>query len=60
MCLNEPTQAADSKKLNISVSSQYFQLIKGPGGNMAIIPPTEIYSSIERNMATNNTKTDPK
>jgi TRAP-type C4-dicarboxylate transport system substrate-binding protein len=36
--------------LNIRVSPRYLQAIKGLGGNPVVIPPTEVYAALERNV----------
>ncbi|OGP73911.1 MAG: hypothetical protein A2V86_03565 [Deltaproteobacteria bacterium RBG_16_49_23] len=43
-------KSADLKGLNIRVSPLYLQAIKGLGGNPVVIPPTEVYSALERNV----------
>ena len=48
--LNKPIKTADLKGFNIRVSPMYLQLIKGLGGNPVVIPPTEIYTALERNV----------
>jgi TRAP-type transport system periplasmic protein len=48
--LKKPIQSADLKGLNIRVSPMYLQLIKGLGGNPVVIPPTEVYVALERNV----------
>lgn len=48
--LKKPIQKADLKGLNIRVSPMYLQLIKGLGGNPVVIPPTEVYVALERNV----------
>ncbi len=48
--LTKPIKSADLKGLNIRVSPMYLQLIKGLGGNPIVIPPTEVYSALERNV----------
>ncbi len=48
--LTKPIQSADLKGLNIRVSPMYLQLIKALGGNPIVIPPTEVYSALERNV----------
>ena len=48
--LEKPIKAADLKGLNIRVSPMYLQVIKGLGGNPVAIPPTEVYSALERNV----------
>ncbi len=48
--LTKPIMTADLKGLNIRVSPMYLQLIKALGGNPIVIPPTEVYSALERNV----------
>ena len=48
--LKKPIQSADLKGLNIRVSPMYLQIIKGLGGNPVVIPPTEVYPALERNV----------
>ena len=48
--LNKPIKAADLRGLNIRVSPMYLQVIKGLGGNPVVIPPTEVYAALERNV----------
>jgi TRAP-type C4-dicarboxylate transport system substrate-binding protein len=48
--LEKPIKTADLKGLNIRVSPMYLQVIKGLGGNPVVIPPTEVYSALERNV----------
>jgi TRAP-type transport system periplasmic protein len=48
--LEKPIKTADLKGLNIRVSPMYLQVIKGLGGNPVAIPPTEVYSALERNV----------
>jgi TRAP-type C4-dicarboxylate transport system substrate-binding protein len=48
--LKKPIKSADLKGLNIRVSPMYLQVIKGLGGNPVVIPPTEIYVALERNV----------
>jgi TRAP-type C4-dicarboxylate transport system substrate-binding protein len=43
-------KSADLKGLNIRVSPLYLQAIKGLGGNPVVIPPTEVYAALERNV----------
>jgi TRAP-type C4-dicarboxylate transport system substrate-binding protein len=43
-------KTADLKGLNIRVSPLYLQAIKGLGGNPVVIPPTETYAALERNV----------
>jgi TRAP-type transport system periplasmic protein len=48
--LKRPIQKADLKGLNIRVSPMYLQVIKGLEGNPVVIPPTEVYVALERNV----------
>jgi TRAP-type C4-dicarboxylate transport system substrate-binding protein len=48
--LKKPIKSADLKGLNIRVSPMYLQVIKGLGGNPVVIPPTEVYVALERNV----------
>jgi TRAP-type C4-dicarboxylate transport system substrate-binding protein len=48
--LEKPIKTADLKGFNIRVSPMYLQVIKGLGGNPIVIPPTEVYSALERNV----------
>jgi len=48
--LKKPIRSADLKGLNIRVSPMYLQVIKGLGGNPVVIPPTEVYVALERNV----------
>lgn len=48
--LNKPISSADLKGLNIRVSPLYLAAIKGLGGNPVVIPPTEVYAALERNV----------
>jgi TRAP-type C4-dicarboxylate transport system substrate-binding protein len=48
--LKKPIKNADLKGLNIRVSPMYLQAIKGLGGNPVVIPPTEVYIALERNV----------
>ena len=48
--LKKPIQSTDLKGLNIRVSPMYLQIIKGLGGNPVVIPPTEVYVALERNV----------
>jgi TRAP-type C4-dicarboxylate transport system substrate-binding protein len=48
--LNKPIKTADLKGFNIRVSPMYLQLVKGLGGNPVVIPPTEVYTALERNV----------
>ncbi|OGQ12508.1 MAG: hypothetical protein A2026_21355, partial [Deltaproteobacteria bacterium RBG_19FT_COMBO_46_12] len=43
-------KSADLTGLNIRVSPLYLQAIKGLGGNPVVIPPTEVYVALERNV----------
>ena len=43
-------KSADLKGFNIRVSPLYLQAIKGLGGNPVVIPPTEVYVALERNV----------
>jgi TRAP-type C4-dicarboxylate transport system substrate-binding protein len=43
-------KSADLRGLNIRVSPLYLQAIKGLGGNPVVIPPTEVYVALERNV----------
>lgn len=43
-------KSADLKGLNIRVSPLYLQAINGLGGNPVVIPPTEVYAALERNV----------
>jgi len=43
-------KSADLTGLNIRVSPLYLQAIKGLGGNPVVIPPTEVYAALERNV----------
>jgi TRAP-type C4-dicarboxylate transport system substrate-binding protein len=46
--LTKPIKSADLKGFNIRVSPMYLQLVKGLGGNPVVIPPTEVYTALER------------
>ena len=48
--LNKPISTADLRGFNIRVSPMYLQLVKGLGGNPVVIPPTEVYTALERNV----------
>jgi TRAP-type C4-dicarboxylate transport system substrate-binding protein len=48
--LEKPIKTADLKGFNIRVSPMYLQVIKGLAGNPIVIPPTEVYSALERNV----------
>jgi TRAP-type transport system periplasmic protein len=48
--LKKPIKSADLNGLNIRVSPMYLQAIKGLGGNPVVIPPTEVYIALERNV----------
>ncbi|MCJ7705312.1 MAG: TRAP transporter substrate-binding protein DctP [Desulfobacterales bacterium] len=48
--LKKPIKTADLKGLNIRVSPMYLQMIKELGGNPVVIPPTEVYIALERNV----------
>lgn len=48
--LKKPIKTADLKGLNIRVSPMYLQMIKALGGNPIVIPPTEVYVALERNV----------
>jgi TRAP-type transport system periplasmic protein len=48
--LKKPIKTADLKGLNIRVSPMYLQMVKGLGGNPVVIPPTEVYAALERNV----------
>ncbi len=48
--LKKPIKTADLKGLNIRVSPMYLQAIKGMNGNPSVIPPTEVYIALERNV----------
>jgi TRAP-type C4-dicarboxylate transport system substrate-binding protein len=48
--LKKPIKTADLKGLNIRVSPMYLQMVKALGGNPAVIPPTEVYIALERNV----------
>jgi TRAP-type C4-dicarboxylate transport system substrate-binding protein len=46
--LKKPIETANLKGLNIRVSPMYLQGIKALGGNPVVIPPTEVYTALER------------
>jgi len=46
--LIKPIEGADLKGLNIRVSPMYLQVIKALGGNPVVIPPTEVYTGLQR------------
>jgi len=46
--LTKPIKTADLKGFNIRVSPMYLQLVKGLGGNPVVIPPTDVYTALER------------
>jgi TRAP-type C4-dicarboxylate transport system substrate-binding protein len=46
--LKKPIESADLKGLNIRVSPMYLQGIKALGGNPVVIPPTEVFTALER------------
>jgi TRAP-type C4-dicarboxylate transport system substrate-binding protein len=48
--LNKPIKTADLRGFNIRVSPMYIQITKGLGGNPIVIPPTEVYAALERNV----------
>jgi TRAP-type transport system periplasmic protein len=48
--LKKPIKSADLKGFNIRVSPMYLQAIKGLYGNPVVIPPTEVYAALERNV----------
>jgi TRAP-type C4-dicarboxylate transport system substrate-binding protein len=48
--LKKSIKSADLKGLNIRVSPMYLQAIKGLGGNPVVIPPTEVFAALERNV----------
>jgi TRAP-type C4-dicarboxylate transport system substrate-binding protein len=48
--LTKPIKTADLRGFNIRVSPMYLQLVKGLGGNPVVIPPTEVYTALERNV----------
>jgi TRAP-type C4-dicarboxylate transport system substrate-binding protein len=48
--LKKPIQSADLTGLNIRVSPMYLQVVKALGGNPVVIPPTEVYVALERNV----------
>jgi TRAP-type transport system periplasmic protein len=46
--LTRPIKTADLKGFNIRVSPMYLQLVKGLGGNPVVIPPTDVFTALER------------
>jgi TRAP-type transport system periplasmic protein len=46
--LTKPIKTADLTGFNIRVSPMYLQLVKGLGGNPVVIPPTDVYTALER------------
>lgn len=48
--LKKPIKSSDLRGLNIRVSPMYLQVIKGLGGNPVVIPPTEVFAALERNV----------
>jgi TRAP-type C4-dicarboxylate transport system substrate-binding protein len=48
--LKKPIKTAELKGLNIRVSPMYLQMVKTLGGNPVVIPPTEVYVALERNV----------
>ncbi len=44
----KPIEKADLRGLNIRVSPMYLQMVKALGGNPVVIPPTEVYTALER------------
>jgi TRAP-type C4-dicarboxylate transport system substrate-binding protein len=46
--LTKPIKTADLRGFNIRVSPMYLQLVKGLGGNPVVIPPTDVYTALER------------
>jgi TRAP-type C4-dicarboxylate transport system substrate-binding protein len=46
--LGKPIATADLKGFNIRVSPMYLQMIKGLGGNPVVIPPTDVFTALER------------
>ena len=46
--LIKPIATADLKGFNIRVSPMYLQMVKGLGGNPVVIPPTDVYTALER------------
>ena len=48
--LNKPIKSADLRGLNIRVSPMYLQVVKALGGNPIVIPITEVYVALERNV----------
>ena len=48
--LKKPIKTADLKGLNIRVSPLYLQAIRGLGGNPVVMPPSDVYIALERNV----------
>jgi TRAP-type C4-dicarboxylate transport system substrate-binding protein len=48
--LKKPIKTADLKGLNIRVSPLYLQAVKGLGGNPVVMPLSEVYVAMERNV----------
>jgi len=48
--LKKPIATADLKGLNIRISPLYLQVVKGLGGNPVVMPLTEVYVAMERNV----------
>jgi TRAP-type transport system periplasmic protein len=46
--LTKPIESADLTGLNIRVSPMYLQVIKALGGNPVVIPPTDVYTALQR------------
>lgn len=46
--LLKPIEKADLRGLNIRVSPMYLQIIKALGGNPVVIPPTDVYTALQR------------
>jgi TRAP-type C4-dicarboxylate transport system substrate-binding protein len=46
--LIKPIKSADLTGLNIRVSPMYLQVIKALGGNPVVIPPTDVYTALQR------------
>jgi TRAP-type C4-dicarboxylate transport system substrate-binding protein len=46
--LIKPIKTADLKGFNIRVSPMYLQVVKALGGNPVVIPPTEVYTALQR------------
>ncbi|RLA86270.1 MAG: hypothetical protein DRG31_00715 [Deltaproteobacteria bacterium] len=46
--LLKPIKKADLTGLNVRVSPMYLQIIKALGGNPVVIPPTEVYTALQR------------